>query len=93
MKFEWDEKKNKVNHRKHKIWFEEAQTVWADGHSIEFFDSAHAESEDRYLRVGHSSRNRPLLVVFCERMDGGIVRLISARKATSGERRQYEKGI
>ena len=93
MKFEWDEKKNKLNNRKHKIWFEEAQTVWADGHSIEFFDSTHDESEDRYLRVGHSSRNRLLLVGFCEKMDGGVVRLISARKATASERRQYEKGI
>lgn len=93
MKFEWDEKKNTLNHRKHKIWFEEAQTVWADGHSIEFFDSVHVETEDRYLRMGHSSRNRLLLVVFCERLDSGIVRLISARKATASERRQYEKGI
>ena len=93
MRFEWNDKKNQLNHRKHRIWFEEAQTVWADPQSLEFFDSDHVEAEDRFIRIGHSSRNRLLLIVFCERLDGGLIRLISARKATSHEKRQYEKGI
>jgi len=37
MRFEWDESKNRTNYRKHAVWFEEAQTVWADSRSIEFF--------------------------------------------------------
>ena len=38
MRFDWDESKNRANYRKHGVWFEEAQTVWADSRSIEFFD-------------------------------------------------------
>jgi len=43
MRFEWDESKNLTNYRKHGVWFEEAQTVWADLRSIEFFDPEHSE--------------------------------------------------
>ena len=43
MRFEWDESKNLTNYRKHGVWFEEAQTVWADVRSIEFFDPEHSE--------------------------------------------------
>lgn len=93
MKFEWDEEKNLSNFRKHGIWFEEAQTVWGDESSSEFLDPDHGESEPRFIRVGYSSAHRLLLVVFCERMDGDIIRLISARRATKSERRQHEEGI
>jgi len=93
MKFEWDEDKNISNFRKHGIWFEEAQTLWADESSSEFFDPEHSELEDRFIRVGYSSVYRLLLVVFCERSDGDRIRIISARRASERERRQYEEGI
>jgi len=94
MDWKWDEKKNLANFTKHTIWFEEAQTIWTDPRSVEFFDSEHSfESEDRFIRVGHSSKSRMLLVVFCERFEGEIIRIISARKATQAERREYEEGI
>ena len=93
MEFEWDEHKNKSNLRKHGIWFEEAQTIWVDSTAAEFFDSAHSSNEDRFIRIGHSTGNRVLVVVFCERASGSTIRLISARKATAREMRQYEKGI
>lgn len=95
MKFEWDEEKNFINRTKHDVWFEEAQTVWADEDSIEFFDEYNSDDEERYLRVGHSSKNRVLLVVFCERDDLNkeVIRIISARRATKKEREAYEKGI
>jgi hypothetical protein len=67
MRFEWDESKNRTNYRKHGVWFEEAQTVWADPRSIEFFDPQHSDPEDRFLRIGYSSGGRLLLIVFCER--------------------------
>jgi uncharacterized protein len=67
--------------------------VWADRKSIEFYDPEHSQSEDRFIRVGHSTRARLLLVVFCERDEGGVVRIVSARKATPKERKQYEEGI
>ena len=92
MDLEWDEEKNVRNFRKHGVWFEEAQTIWADDLAVEFYDSEYEEAEQRYLRVGHSTRHRLLLVVFCERHED-VVRINSARRATSNERRDYEKGI
>jgi hypothetical protein len=93
VQFEWDEDKNQINFRKHSIWFEEAQTVWADPTAEEFFDPESSDDEDRFIRIGHSTTEQVLLVVFCERRDGKTVRIISARKATPKERRQYEEGI
>ena len=93
MRFEWDESKNLTNYRKHRVWFEEAQTVWADPRSMEFFDPEHSEAENRFLRIGYSTAARLLLIVFCERDFGGVIRLISARKATTKETKAYEEGI
>ena len=93
MKFDWDEEKNLLNYTKHKIWFEEAQSVWADEYAVEFFDDEHSDHEERFLRLGHSVGRNILLVVFCERNDGEIIRLISPRKATRKEKDNYEKGI
>jgi uncharacterized DUF497 family protein len=90
--FEWDDRKNESNFRKHGIWFEEAQTVWTDPTSVEFYDPAHSNSEDRFIRFGRSIQERMLLVVFCEREDLRV-RIISARRATPKEIRDYEKGI
>ncbi len=90
MKYEWDRDKYELNLKKHGISFEEAQTVWADPLAQEFYDDGHLDSEERYIRVGHSQNSRVLLVVFCERDTGDTIRIISARKATSSERRDYE---
>ena len=93
MRFEWDDKKSRSNYHKHGIWFEEAQTVWADENSAEYFDPEHSGMEDRFIRIGRSTGTRLLLVIFCEREDGEVIRLISALKATKKEKKQYEKGI
>ena len=93
MFFEWDEDKNQANFDKHRIWFEEAQTIWADTLAVEFFNPDHSKEEHRYIRSGYSSVSRLLIVVFCERNDAETIRLISARKATKNERLQYEEGI
>ena len=92
MEFEWDENKSQNNYKKHGIRFEEAQTVFLDSKAIEFFDENHSESEDRYIRLGYSRHNNILLIVFCERVVN-IIRIISARKATTLERRLYEKRV
>ncbi len=63
------------------MWLEEAQTVWADPTSVEFFDPDHSEDEDRFIRIGHSTRQRLLPVVFCERTEGG--KATCARNMTS----------
>ena len=94
MKFEWDDDKNKSNFDKHGIWFEEAQTVWVDANSVEFFDPEHSnDEEDRFIRVGLSAKLNLLVVVFCELDVVGVIRIISARYATKKERKQYEEGI
>lgn len=64
-----------------------------DSNSIELFDPEHSQDEDRFIRLGYSTLSRYLLVFFCERENGGVIRIISARRMTTKERRQYEKGI
>lgn len=93
MNFIWDDNKNRVNFKKHGIWFEEAQTVWLDDEAIEFFDPDHSDTEDRFLKIGHSAKNNILVVVFCEKEEGSSIRIISARKATFKERKKHEEGI
>ena len=93
MQFEWDDRKNRTNFKKHGVWFEEAQTVWADIRSTEFLNSPENVGEERFIRVGFSTRLNVLLVVFCEREEGETVRIISARKATRKERGQYEERV
>lgn len=92
MKFEWDEDKSVSNYKKHRIRFEEAQTVFLDPYSIEFYDEDNSDSEDRFIRVGISEKLNVLLVVYCER-DEKHIRIISARKATAEERKLYEKRV
>lgn len=92
MTFEWDEAKSDTNYKKHQVRFEEAQTVFLDTYSIEYFDDDHSDEETRFLRIGLSQRLRLLIVVFCERGEDTI-RIISARKAEPSERKVYEEGI
>jgi len=93
VQYEWDDAKNRSNFKKHGIWFEEAQTVWADQRSVEFFDPEHSAREDRFIRIGFSSKSTLLLVIFCERLEGDVIRIISARRATVKEGGQYEKRV
>ena len=93
MKFEWSDEKNRTNFKKHRIWFEEAQSIWADPLAVEFFDPDHSKDEDRFIRLGHTSGSNLIFVVFCELESGNRIRIISSRKATQKERKQYEEGI
>lgn len=93
LSFEFDLKKSFKNYLKHGVSFEEAQTVWKDELAIEFYDEDHSENESRYLRMGRSLNNRTLFVVFCERNNNETIRIISARKATSSERKFYEEQL
>jgi uncharacterized DUF497 family protein len=91
VQFEWDERKNKENQRKHGVSFEEARTVFLDSHAFIYFDSEHSEREDRFIIVGNSIRFRLLMVVHCYREEASRVRILSARKATSQEQKSYEE--
>ncbi|MHB8482045.1 MAG: BrnT family toxin [Nitrospiria bacterium] len=91
--FEWDERKNESNRKKHGIWFEEAQQVFDDQNGLVFYDVGHSNDEDRFLLLGLSTSARVLVIVFCERKNNEIIRIISARKATKREIKRYEEGI
>ena len=93
LRFVWDEHKHKANLDKHGISFEEAESIWLDPLSLEFYDLLHSVGEDRFIRIGCSFATRLLLVVFGLNSDDDTIRLISARKATRTEREVYEKGI
>ncbi|MGD0458235.1 MAG: BrnT family toxin [Terriglobia bacterium] len=91
MIYEWDAEKAKGNLRKHRISFEDAATVFLDPLALTFPDPDHSSGEDREITIGRSSRQQVVFVSHCQR--GDRVRIISARKATRGEHRQYEEGI
>ena len=91
MKFEWDENKNKENIRKHGIPFEEAKTIFFNDF-IEKPDIDHSEEENRFIAIGISYYTRELMVSYCyrNRINGEeVIRIISSRKATEKERRDY----
>jgi uncharacterized protein len=89
MRFEWDASKAASNAKKHKVTFEMAKTVFYDDFAVQFFDEEHSVDEERFLLLGMSSDARLLLVCHCEREDGDVIRIISARKATESEARNY----
>lgn len=62
LRFEWDPKKNRENRRRHKILFEEAETVFADEHGLLMADPDHSEDEDRFILLGLSANLRLLVV-------------------------------
>ena len=90
--FEWDSGKAKSNQRKHKVSFDEACTVFDDVGATIFPDADHSNGEEREIIVGYSMLDRILLVSFMER-SMGHVRIISARKATRREQKDYEENI
>lgn len=92
IRFEWDPAKAAENLRKHRVSFDEAQSVFYDEFAVQFFDEAHADEEDRFLMLGMSSGARLILVCHCEREAANVVRIISARKATRRESTFYQGG-
>ena len=89
LRFEWDPKKAASNLRKHKVSFEDAQTVFSDERALLINDPDHSEEEDRFVLLGLSSTMRLLVVVHCYRAADNVIRLISARKADAHERSLY----
>lgn len=87
--FEWDSRKNLLNEKKHHVTFDEAITVFFDDYYLEIDDPDHSEEEERFLAMGFSSKRRLLLVCHCFVQDDSTIRIISARKATTNEAKQY----
>jgi uncharacterized DUF497 family protein len=94
MKFEWDENKNKQNLKKHGISFELASRVFADMHALDRMRVAHND-EERRETIGIAYRAMVLFVAYTSRDDKGeeLIRIISARRADSYERRHYEENL
>jgi uncharacterized protein len=90
LRFEWDEKKNAANRRKHGVSFEEARTAFLDDNARVIPDPDHSEDEDRFILIGLSISLRVLVVCHCYRQTEEIVRVISARRADQYETRQYQ---
>jgi len=91
LRFIWDARKAELNRRKHRVTFEEALTVFGDVLAKIHEDPGHSGQERREIIVGHSVRARLLLVSFAER--SGLIRLISARRATRNEKADYEDSL
>jgi uncharacterized protein len=89
LRFEWHSTKSAVNAKKHGISFDEAKSVFSDENAKLISDPDHSDDEDRFILLGISIRLRMLVVCHCYRGDDNIVRIISARKATTSESKIY----
>jgi len=89
LNFVWEEDKNKLNIKSHKISFEEAKTVFYDPNAKIIHDPDHSIEEDRFIILGMSKSLKLLVVCHCYREKEEIIRIFSARKATKNESKQY----
>ncbi len=89
MEFEWNPRKDAANFAKHGVSFEEAATVFGDPLGRIVNDPRHSEEEERFVLLELSSNQRLLAVMFTDRQTA--IRIISARRVTGSERRNYEE--
>ena len=89
MKIIWDEDKNQKNIKEHKVSFQEAETVFYDPNAKLIHDPDHSAEEDRFIILGISKSLKLLVVCHCYREEDEIIRIITARKATKKEIKEY----
>jgi uncharacterized DUF497 family protein len=89
MKIVWDEDKNQENIKKHKVSFQEAETVFYDSNAKIIHDPDHSDNEDRFIILGLSKLLNLLVVCHCYRENDETIRIITARKATKNEIKGY----
>ena len=89
LSFEWDENKNRINQAKHKVSFEEAQTVFYDERALVIDDPEHSQEEERFIILGMSTKVNLLIVCHSCRSADSVIRILSARKATKTESSYY----
>ena len=89
MRYEWDPAKAASNAAKHGVRFADAVAVFADNSALTL-DDPHPD-EERYVTIGMDALARILVVCYTWRA-AEIIRLISARRATPAEQRQYAEG-
>ena len=91
-RLEWDENKARSNRIEHEVTFDEASTVFDDSLAKIFNDQEHSVGERREIIIGHSVNHRLLLVCFTERPNQ-VIRIISVRRPTPKERKDYEENV
>jgi uncharacterized protein len=89
LRFEWHDRKAAANAKKHGVTLEDAKTVFFDERARLIDDPDHSSDEDRFVLLGLSSSLRLLVVCHCYRGGGEVIRIISARKATTEESKHY----
>ena len=90
--FEWDPQKDLTDQKKHGVSFAEASTVFEDVNALVINDPEHSEDEERFVILGFSLQANLLVVCHCYRASESVIRIISARKATKNESKQYNEG-
>ena len=90
--FDWDIKKNLLNIEKHGVSFKMAASAFFDPKAIQIDDDEHSQDEDRFILIGMNKYDKLLTVCHCYRNNGGVVRIISARKPNRYEKEAYEYG-
>lgn len=89
--FDWDPSKAYINLQKHGISFEEASSAFYDEQARIMYDPDHSQNEERYVLLGVSEESRLLMVCHLYKENDRRIRIISARRATKDERRQYQE--
>jgi len=87
--FEWDQRKEKSNIKKHHLSFKDAHTAFYDENAIQFYDPDHSDEEERFILLGLSFKSQVLVVCHCFRESETVIRIISARKADRDEELAY----
>ena len=93
LEFVWDIKKETLNRKKHGVSFEEAKTAFYDPNALLIADPKHSFEEYRFVLLGLSYNLRLLVICHCYREKESIIRIISARKASKKEERQYRERL
>lgn len=90
LKFEWDERKARVNEQKHGVSFTEAERVFYDENARLLYDAEHSSEEERYIMLGMSDSLLLLVVCHVYKEDEETIRIFSARRANKREQQQYK---
>ena len=90
LRIEWSPRRNRANILKHGVDFEEAKSVFDDPLQLTVSDPDHSIDEKRYVTVGMSDRNR--LLIMAHTIEDDRIRIITARRPTRSERKDYEEG-
>lgn len=93
--FDWDPAKAESNRRKHGVTFEAAMGVFGDPMALSLLDNESGQGEERWVTIGRNPASNLLLVVhtYIElSTERAAIRIISARRPTRREARQYQEG-